>query len=274
MSFWDRGLGRALLNQGYLYGALPSAWLGSSGRLNRLAEFDDPMGLRLAQLIRRFRSNAPFDGEEWIAKIEAKRQELLRCEDDLGGRPVRTYCAASKRQRPATLLFQLIREFEPATVLELGTNIGISAAYQSAALEVNGTGRLFTIELSPLRVERARELHHSLGLSNGTFVTGRFSDTLDDVLEQAGPLDYVFIDGHHDREATLVYFDQIWPHMTDDCIVVFDDIRWSSGMKSAWRTIQQDKRIKIAVDLVGVGLCVTTNGPPARDRHVTGAILA
>ncbi|NOX57781.1 MAG: class I SAM-dependent methyltransferase [Planctomycetes bacterium] len=266
------GSGRVLSNLGSLLTAMPAAWLCSSSRLSRLAACEDPMGARLASLIGRFRSDALSGGEDWIDQIEAKRKELLNCHDESEGSTISTFCAASKKKRPATLLYHLIREFRPKTALELGTNLGISAAYQSAALEMNGKGRLFTIDLSAPRVKRARELHESLGLENTTFVVGNFSDTLGDVLEQASPLDYVFIDGHHQMEPTLAYFDTIYPHMTDDCIVIFDDIRWSSGMRRAWHTIQQDARIKIAVDLIGVGVCVTTRTPPAKHRHLTSAI--
>ncbi len=36
---------------------------------------------------------------------------------------------------------------------------------------------------------------------------------------------------------------------------VFDDIRWSDGMKKAWAEIQRDDRLGVLVDLSTVGVC-------------------
>ncbi|KKK93029.1 hypothetical protein LCGC14_2696960 [marine sediment metagenome] len=44
------------------------------------------------------------------------------------------------------LLFKIVKEFKPKICLELGTCIGISAAYQAAALEMNNQGKIYTIE--------------------------------------------------------------------------------------------------------------------------------
>ena len=44
------------------------------------------------------------------------------------------------------LLFRLIRELRPDVCLELGTSLGISAAYQAAALQINGNGTLVSLE--------------------------------------------------------------------------------------------------------------------------------
>src|SRR5262245_28387124 len=43
-------------------------------------------------------------------------------------------------------LFKLIRATHPSVCLELGTGVGISGAYQAAALKVNGQGKLTTME--------------------------------------------------------------------------------------------------------------------------------
>ena len=60
-----------------------------------------------------------------------------------------TYGEISLGSKPALwalFLFKLIRAVQPELAIELGTCIGISAAYQSAAQQLNGKGRLITIE--------------------------------------------------------------------------------------------------------------------------------
>ncbi len=154
------------------------------------------------------------------------------------------------------MLYRIIRELRPKQVIELGTNVGISAAYIAAALKENGDGgRIITLDSSQYRQALARSLHASLGLDNVTYVQGLFSDTLKQTLAENPPCDLVFIDGHHQYEPTLKYYNQVLEHCSDHAVLVFDDIRWSDGMKKAWRHIQADQRFELVVDLQSVGLC-------------------
>lgn len=167
---------------------------------------------------------------------------------------------ASKSSKWARLLFVLVREFKPTRCLELGTCVGISAAYQAAALKMNGKGTLVTLEGSPAFASLARENLRALGLDNVIVVVGRFQDTLDGVSLRHRPLDYVFIDGHHDEEATVAYFSRILPSLDDKAVVVFDDIHWSAGMARAWEAVHAHERVKISVDFSQVGVCVLDSG--------------
>jgi len=156
------------------------------------------------------------------------------------------------------LLFRIIREFKPTSCLELGTSLGISAGYEAAALELNGSGRIVTLEGSEAVAARAREHLVELGL-NATVITGRFQDNLGSVLQAHRPVDYAFIDGHHDEHATLDYFELISSHLSPTAVIVFDDISWSPGMRRAWDTIIADQRVKIAVDFSKLGVCIMAN---------------
>ena len=138
----------------------------------------------------------------------------------------------------------------------MGTAVGISAAYQAAALALNGRGTFTTLEGAEPLADIARDNLRRLGLGMVEVVVGRFEDTLDAVLERRRPVDYVFVDGRHDRQATLAYFEQTIPFLAETAFLIFDDIAWSDGMKQAWRTIARDKRVGLAVDLGVVGLCV------------------
>jgi len=155
----------------------------------------------------------------------------------------------------------LIREFRPAHVLELGTNLGISAAYLASALKINGQGRVVTIELAPDRVDLARQVHTSLGLDNVSYVCGRFADTLGPALDDLVSVELAFIDGHYQMQPTLDYFERISRHASSDALFVFDDIRWSPGMWRAWKSLRADARIRVGVDMLGYAICA---GGPRR----------
>jgi predicted O-methyltransferase YrrM len=51
----------------------------------------------------------------------------------------------------------------------------------------------------------------------------------------------VFIDGHHQYQPTLDYFEMIYPKCNKNEIIIFDDILWSTGMRRAWEELKQDR---------------------------------
>lgn len=173
---------------------------------------------------------------------------------------------ASKAPVWAYLLFRLVREHRPERALELGTCLGLSAAHQAAALELNGGGRLVTLEAAASRAELATRNLERLGLAGrADVVRGRFQDTLEGVLGGfEGPIEYAFIDGHHDEQATLTYFEKILPFLADQSLVVFDDIAWSDGMARAWRSLQAHARTALSVDLGNIGICAIGQDGPGR----------
>jgi predicted O-methyltransferase YrrM len=162
----------------------------------------------------------------------------------------------SKPKLWALLLFKLIRNIQPGMAIELGTCIGISAAYQSAAQQLNGKGRLISIEGSETIVDLAKKNIESRQLNNVNILCGTFKEVLPGVLEKkTSTVDYVFIDGHHDEQATITYFELLLPHLSSGAIVVFDDISWSNGMRRAWEKVCKHSAVSFAVDLKMMGIC-------------------
>lgn len=171
---------------------------------------------------------------------------------------------ASNPPRTALMLFKLIRGFRPRVCLEMGTSLGITAAYQAAALTLNGRGNLVTLEGAETVAGLARENLAGLGLTNVTVVVGRFQDTLDGVLQTHRPVDYAFVDGHHDERATVRYFRQLLPALAPKAVVAFDDIRWNAGMQQAWKTIVGDPSVALGIDLAAMGVCVVDRSSARR----------
>lgn len=242
--------------------------------LNRLCNLPVPEGKQIVQALNAFKKPLPESERSLIQQIETERVGLLKQHNPLvdgslgdGGlydkrATVSSACKVSKHPRQCLLMYQLIRIFKPKTVIELGTNVGISSAYQAGALSVNGReGRLVTLEASAYRLRLAKRLHRTIGLENVSYVQGLFSDTLAQTLEELGTIDFAFIDGHHEYEPTLNYFEAIWKHAQSSAVFVLDDIRWSGGMLKAWSQIQKDKRLSFAVDLDSMGICIGAQEP-------------
>jgi predicted O-methyltransferase YrrM len=157
------------------------------------------------------------------------------------------------------ILFKLIRKFKPVSCLELGTCMGMSASIQASALNLNGNGRMVTLEGAEPLASIAKMNFQTLGLNNVDVVVGRFQDTLNDVLKKYGPVDYAFLDGHLDGLATKDYLEEIIPFCKNKAIIIIDNISWSDSMKKAWKTIEADERIKITLNLRQMGICIIDN---------------
>lgn len=172
---------------------------------------------------------------------------------------------SSKPPRWAYLLFRLVRSLRPETVLEMGSCVGISAAYQAAALELNGAGRLITLEGAEALAARSTRTLDELDLAHrATVREGNFRDTLGASLVDLKPLGMAFIDGNHREAATIEYADRILDVAGPEALLVFDDINWSDGMRRAWRAIVADPRYALTVDLRSVGLAVVSASSTGR----------
>jgi precorrin-6B methylase 2 len=163
--------------------------------------------------------------------------------------------SSSKPAFWAVVLFRLIRAMRPTSCIELGTSVGISVAYQSAALILNQQGYLITLEGSPEIAKIATNNLASLGLNCCEVVVGRFQDTLKPVLSRVQVADFVFVDGHHDEDATLSYFEQVIPHCRENAVIVFDDISSYAGVRRAWTAIAK-QHMGVSIDLGEIGLLV------------------
>ncbi|AYA35681.1 class I SAM-dependent methyltransferase [Hymenobacter oligotrophus] len=173
--------------------------------------------------------------------------------------------AAAKPPRLAQLLFRLVNYLQPATILELGTSLGLTAAYLASA---SSRARVFSFEGCPQTAAVARETFDQLHLGNVELIEGNFDETLPQALGRLEqPIDFAFFDGNHRYEPTLRYFEQCLPHRTDESVFVFDDIHWSGEMDRAWEAIKAHPEVTLTIDLFFVGLVFFRRNAPK--QHFT-----
>lgn len=242
----------------------------------RLGRVDSAVARATAVALVDLRAESTVEGSgSHLSRVEALRGELLASDEVLAvagssrTETVRDVARVSSvPHRKAMLLFHLIRRWRPQSCLELGACLGISGAYQGAALALNGTGTLVTIEGSPARADRAARNLARLGLDNAQVVSGLFHEVLPPVLPEVAPIDFTFIDGHHDEQATIDYYDRIRPFLSPRSIVVFDDIRWSDGMKRAWSTLRSRPGACATVNRRQVGVLLLDSAVTRQPVHV------
>lgn len=199
-------------------------------------------------------------------RIESIRQKLLSDEtvlevEDFGAgstagltnkRMVKRIASTSlKSKKYAQLLYRLVQKFQPETIVELGTSLGITTAYLASVLPMS---RVYTFEGAEAVADKAKTVFDTLQLSNIYLLTGPFQKTLPSKLEEINQIDFTFIDGHHQYDATVRYFEWLLPKIPDAGIVILDDIHWSNGMEQAWEEIRRHPRVKISIDLFFVGI--------------------
>ncbi|MDQ1140274.1 O-methyltransferase [Pedobacter agri] len=164
---------------------------------------------------------------------------------------------ALKSPRLAKLIYRLAQNTQPKTVIELGTCLGITSSYLAKACP---DAEVITIEGCPQTAEVAKHNFQDLDLTNIELHVGNFDLILPDIIAKQPTLDFVYIDGNHRKEATLNYFKWCLPKVTENSLLIFDDIYWSQGMKEAWGEIKNHPDVTVTIDLFWIGLVYFKKG--------------
>ena len=159
---------------------------------------------------------------------------------------------AEKPARFGELFYRLTRYFNPQTILELGTSLGMTTAYFAKGAP---DARVITMEGCPETARLAYQNFGKLGVDAVDIGVGNIDDTLPAWLHaQQVPVDMVFFDANHRLEPTLRYFEEALPYGGDTSVFIFDDIYWSKEMTQAWEQIKAHPDVRVTVDLFWVGL--------------------
>jgi len=159
--------------------------------------------------------------------------------------------SAVKPKKYGQLLYRMVKKYQPATILELGTSLGITSSYLALG---NPQAKMITLEGSNEIAAVAKNNFKELGLERIELVQGDFQQTLPGVLSSLSSIDFVFVDGNHRKEPTLNYFNQLLLKIRPETILVFDDIHWSREMEEAWELIKSHPSVKCAIDLFFIGV--------------------
>ncbi|MEO3759617.1 class I SAM-dependent methyltransferase [Mycobacterium sp. B14F4] len=117
------------------------------------------------------------------------------------------------------LLYALVRASRPATVVEFGMSLGISAIHLAAAVRDNGGGRVVTTELSAAKVAAATKTFAETGLDD--VITVFEGDALQTLQTLDGAVDFVLLDGW--KELYLPVLELLEPRLSPGTLVVADN---------------------------------------------------
>jgi predicted O-methyltransferase YrrM len=132
--------------------------------------------------------------------------------------------AASDRYMPVStttgrLLYSLIRATKPDTIVEFGMSYGISTLHLAAGVRDNGSGRIYTTELSAKKVAAVSETLATAGVDD--IVTILEGDALETLPAVSGEIGLVLLDGW--KEMYLPVLVSIEERLATGALIVADN---------------------------------------------------
>jgi len=140
-------------------------------------------------------------------------------------------------------------------IIELGTNTGLSGCY---FLSSNVSVELVTVEGSEKLCEIAK---NNLGKISNKFqiLNKMFDQALESLIDKEEKFDIGFVDGQHEKKATLFYAQKLKKLVRPGGIIIFDDIYWSEDMNDGWNELVRDDDYSETIDLGNRGICIIKN---------------
>ena len=154
-------------------------------------------------------------------------------------------------QKRAELLFRIVQYFQPKSILEIGTSLGLAT---SALALGNPKANILTLEGCPNTAAIAQNQFEKFGFKNIASIVTEFSTYFNTLKGNHLTFDFIYFDGNHSKKATLDYFEAALPTITNDTVWIFDDIHWSTDMEEAWEVIKIHPKVSITIDTFQWGL--------------------
>jgi len=151
------------------------------------------------------------------------------------------------------LLYVLARLARPTKIVETGVGPGVSTAYLLKALEDNGCGHLYSIDMPTMDQElqetrpeyrmhpnrkktRTKQTLRPSGwlvpeyLKNRwTLQVGLSSSLLPPLLAEVGEIDLFVHDSDHTYRNMMFEFTSAWPHLRKGGMLISDDTEWNNA---------------------------------------------
>jgi predicted O-methyltransferase YrrM len=131
------------------------------------------------------------------------------------------------------LLYGLIRTLKPTSLLETGTNIGVSASYMAIALRDNGAGKLTTLEHDATVAALASNKLTSMGLAPWVNIVCCKSADYFARISQDTTFDFVWLDTELSQRYRELL--TLFPRVTPGGIICIHDLwimdhEWFGGV--------------------------------------------
>jgi predicted O-methyltransferase YrrM len=182
--------------------------------------------------------------------------------------------AGALNQGDRRAIYCLIRHFKPRRVLEIGTHLGSSTLYISAALKQNArdgaAGQLLTVDVVDVngpdaawsRVGALRTPQQMLeDLGTAHLVRFCVADSLAFLRDHQGPFDFCFLDGNHSAKWVYNEVQLVQRALRPDSVILLHDFfpnakpLWqnSTALPGPWMAINRLRREGSAIEVLPLG---------------------
>ncbi|WP_299519061.1 class I SAM-dependent methyltransferase, partial [uncultured Flavobacterium sp.] len=155
----------------------------------------------------------------------------------------------------AELLFRITNYFQPESILEIGTSLGLATIALSLGSK---NSKIITLEGCPNTLSIAKNKFQvssfKLNHENIEFINTEFSNYLKNLQPATRNPQLIYFDGNHSKKATLTYFELLLPTISNNSVWIFDDIHWSKDMEEAWEIIKNHSKVTVTIDTFQWGI--------------------
>jgi predicted O-methyltransferase YrrM len=151
-------------------------------------------------------------------------------------------------------LYAAIRAARPKVVVETGTAAGASATYILEALERNGQGRLYSVDVE----HRDRLSGHLIPEHLRARVHMRTGDSLSvlpELLQEAGNVDFFLHDSLHTYVHMMAEYEMVYQHMRHGGVICSHDVL----LTNAWKHFIKRYRLQKWGMVKNLGICLIEN---------------
>jgi len=158
--------------------------------------------------------------------------------------------AGISRKR-AELLFRITNYFQPETILEIGTSLGLATAALALG---NPKATITTLEGCSETANQCQLQLQKFNFNTVELVVSEFSEYFETINHQPSTINLIYFDGNHSKKATLDYLEFLLPTINNETVWIFDDIHWSKEMEDAWEIIKKHPKVTVTIDTFQWGL--------------------
>jgi len=135
----------------------------------------------------------------------------------------------------ARAIWCVTRHLQPKNVVETGVAHGVTSRFVLEALERNGNGHLWSIDLPPVE----RFWHSQVGVAVGdrykdrwSYIKGSSRLRLPNLLSRLGEIDLFIHDSLHSERNVRFELDRAWARLRSGGVLVVDDVDANWGFRS------------------------------------------
>jgi len=117
------------------------------------------------------------------------------------------------------ILYTEIKKRKPQIVVEIGTHRGLTTLYMAHALWENGKGMIHTCDPNPEWYQEGNfcKFEEFKDIIKFHLIKGK------DLPKDIAPIDFLFIDGFHEKEFVLEELRELMPRLSENAVVYFHD---------------------------------------------------